>query len=196
MPKISIGILCVMLLVLSCKKKSTEQEQEYSSQLDAVHTIKSEKPITPLNEKSKELVKAWPEYQKFSDLVSQYQEITLSDALLNSKELSELAKQLKDSIRIASLNIHPVKMRLNVLHSETMRLADMATIPTITEPDVSQENNNIIQAFSALNLKINNINSMEKLNSEISAFVKEVMDEKDSVPSIKKNAPNPSKDSL
>lgn len=185
-----------MLLVLSCKKKSTEQEQEYSTQLDAIHSIKSEKPITPLNEKSKELVKAWPEYQKFSDLVSQYQEITLSDALLNSKELSELAKQLKDSIRIASLNIHPVKMRLNVLHSETMRLADMATIPTITEPAVSQENNNIIQAFSALNLKINNINSMEKLNSEISAFVKEVIDEKDSIPSVKKNSPSPSKDSL
>jgi hypothetical protein len=196
MPKISIGFLCVMLLLMSCKKKNTEQESEYSLQLDAVNTIKAEQVIVQLNEKSKELVKAWPEYQKFSDLVSQYQEITLSDALLNSKELSELAKQLRDSIRIESLNIHPVKMRLNVLYSETLRLADMATIPTITEPAVSQENNNIIQAFSALNLKINNINSMEKLNSEISAFVEEVMEEKDSVPPIKKDAPNASKDSL
>ena len=196
MPKISIGFLCVMLLLMSCKKKNTEQESEYSLQLDAVNTIKAEQVIVQLNEKSKELVKAWPEYQKFSDLVSQYQEITLSDALLNSKELSELAKQLRDSIRIESLNIHPVKMRLNVLHSETLRLADMATIPTITEPAVSQENNNIIQAFSALNLKINNISSMEKLNSEISAFVEEVMEEKDSIQPIKKDDPNPSKDSL
>lgn len=196
MPKISIGFLCVMLLLLSCKKRSTEQEPEYPTQLNAVHTIKAEKPITPLNENSNEMVKAWPEYQKFSDLVSQYQEITLSDALLNSEELSELAKQLKDSIRIGSLDIPPVKMRLNVLHSETLRLADMARIPTITESAVSQENNNIIEAFSALNLKINNINSVEELNSEIGDFVNEVLEEKDSAPTVRTDAPNALKDSL
>jgi hypothetical protein len=73
-------------------------------------------------------------------------------------------------------------MRLNVLHSETMRLSDMATIPTITEDEVTEENNNVIEAFSALNLKINNMSSVEKLNEEISSFIDEVMEEQDSIP--------------
>lgn len=158
----------------------------YSSQFEVGSIIKSDKSIVPLNSKSKELVAKWPEYQKFAEFVGQYQEITMSDALLNSAELSVMAQQLKDSIRVDNLKIPSIKMRLNVLYSETMRLADMATIPTITEEAVLRENNNIIHAFSALNLKINTINSMNKLNEEISSFVNEVAQEEvretDSVP--------------
>lgn len=185
MPKIIIGFFMIMVVLHSCKNKQKEEMQEYSSQFETGSMIKSDKSIVPLNLKSKELVASWPEYQKFADFVGQYQEIALSDALLNSAELSEMAKQLKDSIRVESLKIPSVKMRLNVLHSETMRLADMATIPTISEDAVVTENNNVIQAFSALNLKINTINSMEKLNDEISSFVQEVVNEPDSVPTVK-----------
>lgn len=196
MPKIVIGFFLIIALLLSCKNKKEQDTQEYSEQLKAVSTIKSEHRIIPLNPKSEELVKDWPEYQKFSDLIGQYQEISLTDALLNSKELSEMAQQLKDSIRIERLDIPSIKMRLNVLHSETMRLADMATIPTITEMSILKENNNVIQAFSALNLKINNMYSMEKLNDEISAFVNEVMAEQDSIPLPEKKDPAQSKDSV
>jgi len=44
------------------------------------------------------------------------------------------------------------------LYSETLRLADMSSIPTISQESVEQENNNMIEAFSALNLKLNNMN--------------------------------------
>lgn len=196
MPKIVIGFFLIIALLLSCKNKKEQDTQEYSEQLKAVSTIKSEHRIIPLNPKSEELVKDWPEYQKFSDLIGQYQEISLTDALLNSKELSEMAQQLKDSIRIERLDIPSIKMRLNVLHSETMRLADMATIPTITEMSILKENNNVIQAFSALNLKINNMYSMEKLNDEISAFVNEVMEEQDSIAIPEKKSVALSKDSV
>ena len=69
-----------------------------------------------------------------------------------------------------------------MLYSETLRLADMSTIPTTTETLVAKENNNVIEAFSALNLKINNMSSVEKLNEEISSFIDEVMEEQDSIP--------------
>ena len=196
MPKIVIGFFVIMALLLSCKNKNDQDTQEDSEQLEAVSTIKSAHRIIPLNTKSEELVKDWPEYQKFYDLVSQYQEISLTDALLNSKELSDMAQQLKDSLRIERLNIPSIKMRLNVLHSETLHLADMSTIPTITELSILKENNNVIQAFSALNLKINNMNSMEKLNDEISAFVDEVMAEQDSIPIPEKKELTLSKDSV
>ncbi len=175
MPKIIIGHIILILLLISCKNKEVEQDTAAINE-EILSTIKSDKPITNLNIKAKDLVKTWPEYQNFNDLISQYQEITVSEALLNSVELSELAKHLRDSIRVGKLNIPEVKIRLNVLYSETLRLADMSSIPTISQASVEQENNNMVDAFSALNLKINNMNLQEELNSEISKFIDEVLE--------------------
>ncbi|MDN3641959.1 hypothetical protein QWY87_04560 [Lutimonas halocynthiae] len=176
MPKIIIGYFMLILVLISCNNKEKSEQDETSIKEERFITIKSDKPIIALNAKAKELVTTWPEYQNFEDLITQYQEITVSEALLNSVELSVLAQQLKDSIRVEKLNIPEVKIRLNVLYSETLRLADMSSIPTITEESVKQENNNMINAFSALNLKINNMNLQDALNSEISKFVDEVLE--------------------
>ena len=189
MPKIVVAYLLILFSLISCKKKDEQKVEEYPTSAERLNTIKSDKPISKLNAKSEELVAPWDEYHKFAELISQYQEIPMSDALLNSKELEELARELKDSIRVERLDIPAIKMRLNVLHSETMRLADMATIPTITEEAVTDENNNVIEAFSALNLKINNMSSVEKLNEEISSFIDEVIEEQDSIPIEKEGPP-------
>ena len=161
----------------ACKNKEQKTEEENDSSPLESSMIKSEKPITRLNSKSEDLITTWPEYQKFDELITQYQEISMNEALLNSVELSALAKELRDSIRVEKLNIPEVKIRLNVLYSETLRLADMSTIPTITEVLVAEENNNVIDAYSALNIKINNMNTQDQLNEEISKFVDEVLDE-------------------
>ncbi len=176
MPKIIIGYIILILLLISCKNKEKVDQDAAAINEEILSTIKSDKPITNLNNKAKDLVKTWPEYQNFNDLINQYQEITVSEALLNSVELSELAKHLRDSIRVEKLNIPEVKIRLNVLYSETLRLADMSSIPTISQASVEQENNNMVDAFSALNLKINNMNLQEELNSEISKFIDEVLE--------------------
>jgi len=176
MPKIIVGYIILILLLISCKNKEKVDQDAAAINEEIPSTIKSDKPITNLNIKAKDLVKTWPEYQNFNELINQYQEITVSEALLNSVELSELAKQLRDSIRIEKLNIPEVKIRLNVLYSETLRLADMSSIPTISQESVEQENNNMVEAFSALNLKINNMNLQDELNSEISKFIDEVLE--------------------
>jgi len=176
MPKIIVGYIILILLLISCKNKEKVDQDAAAINEEIPSTIKSDKPITNLNIKAKDLVKTWPEYQNFNELINQYQEITVSEALLNSVELSELAKQLRDSIRVEKLNIPEVKIRLNVLYSETLRLADMSSIPTISQESVEQENNNMVEAFSALNLKINNMNLQDELNSEISKFIDEVLE--------------------
>ena len=176
MPKIILGHIILILLLISCKNKEKVEQDAAAINEEILSTIKSDKPITNLNNKAKDLVKTWPEYQNFNDLINQYQEITVSEALLNSVELSELAKHLRDSIRVDKLKIPEVKIRLNVLYSETLRLADMSSIPTISQESVEQENNNMIEAFSALNLKLNNMNLQEELNSEISKFIDEVLE--------------------
>ena len=177
MPKIFIAFLALTLFISACKNKEQKAKEVNDSSPVKNSLIKSEKPITKLNPASKEMVATWPEYQKFDELISQYQETSMNEALLNSIELSELARQLKDSVRIEKLDIPEVKIRLNVLYSETLRLADMSTIQTITEALVAQENNNVIDAYSALNIKINNMTAQDELNEEISTFVDEVLDE-------------------
>ena len=180
MPKIFVAFIMLSLLLTSCKDKEQKAEEEKATSQIEIHMIKSEKPISRLSSASEELVSTWPEYQKFDELINQYQEISMSEALLNSVELSELAMQLRDSIRIEKFDVPEVKIRLNVLYSETLRLADMSTIPTITEDLVSLENNNVIDAYSALILKINNMSVQEELNEEISKFVDEILEERKS----------------
>jgi hypothetical protein len=50
----------------------------------------------------------------------------------------------------------------------------MATINQITEIEVIRENKNILDAYSALNIKINNMVNQEKLNSEVNDFLSEI----------------------
>src|SRR5210317_1924513 len=111
MSKIVVVFFLIMLSLTSCKKRDEQKVEEYPSSTERLNTIKSDKPISQLNAKSKELVAPWSEYHKFADLISQYQEIPMSNALLNSKELEELARQLKDSIRVQRLDIPAIKMR-------------------------------------------------------------------------------------
>lgn len=193
MPRIIVVFFILILSLNSCNKKEENPKSMPLVPKDRSKMIKTDQSISGLNPKAQELTKNWTEYHKFKELISQYQHISMTDALLNSVELSVLAQQLKDSIRVEDLNIPEVKIRLNVLHSESLRLADMSKIPTITEQEVAIENNNLINAFSALNLKINNMNLQDEINDEISQFIDEVLElpEKDSneitnLPKLKK----------
>lgn len=164
-------LLFLALSTFSCKKNSEREEPiEYATDRGLAPALKSESPVVGLNKESEELVKNWKEYQDFSELIVQYREITKSDALLNSIELEELAQYLKDSVRVEKLDIPAVRMRLNVLHNEAKRLSDMSTIPTITDEEVLAENNNVLDAFAALNIKINDLAKQEKINRELAEF--------------------------
>ena len=178
-------VLFVLLLVFagSCKKEDQQDIPQYVTDSSQLPTLKTDSPIVKLDPAAIELVKDWPEYQKLSELIQPYQEITFSDAKLNSAELAEIARQLKDSIRVKKLDVPSVRIRLNVLHNEALHLADMATIPTIGQQEILEGNNNLIHAFSALNSKINNLQRQEMLNKELGDFVEEELTEKpDSVP--------------
>lgn len=136
--------------------------------------LKTKHNEVKLNAKAKIEVEDWIEYKKMDDFLIQYHHISSIDALFNANELSELAQQLKDTIRVEKFEIPSVKIRLNVLYNESLRLADMATISSISEEEIKRENENILNAFSALNLKINNIIIQETLNDDMSKFIDEI----------------------
>ncbi|NOQ91941.1 MAG: hypothetical protein GQ552_04400 [Flavobacteriaceae bacterium] len=164
-----------LIFFFSCEK--IKSEKEIISVIDStqIDFAKINHSITKLSPKAKIMVENWGEYQKIDEFIQQYRNISFSNALLNAKELSELSKQLRDSIRVEKLKVSSVKIRLNVLHNETLRLADMATINYITNSEVIHENKNIIEAYSALNMKINNIITQEKLNDDVNEFIEEII---------------------
>ena len=190
-------ILFLALSILSCKKNSDREEApEYATDRVLAPTLKSEAPVVGLNKESENLVKDWKEYQDFSELIVQYREITKADALLNSLELEELAQFLKDSIRVEKLDIPSVRMRLNVLYNEAKRLSDMSTIPTITDEEVLAENNNVLDAFAALNIKINDLGMQERINLELAKFDDDPQFEDDSLAGEMDEVILPEKDTL
>jgi hypothetical protein len=164
----------IFISILSCKDSESKKESNSEKINMPANHKKTKNNYVDLSAKAKKLTENWKEYQNIDDYIQQYKEISITNSLLNAQHLSELTQQLKDSIRIEKLNIPPVKIRLNVLHNEALRLADMATIKQITEEEVIRENTNILNAYSALNIKINNMVSQEGLNNEVKAFLEEV----------------------
>lgn len=164
-------IATLILLAVGCSKKPQQEEvPEYVTEPGQVRTLESTAPVVALSPESEKLVAPWPEYSALTQLIVQYRVISKADALLNSDDLEELARQLKDSIRVEKLDIPSVRMRLNVLHNEAKRLEDMSTIPTITDEEVLYENDNLLDAYAALNIKINDLSRQERINKELEEF--------------------------
>ncbi|MEN8123622.1 MAG: hypothetical protein ABFR32_00725 [Bacteroidota bacterium] len=160
----------------SCNNKKTLKEETIITQDKKLDTL--QKFVLKINEKltpkGKILVEDWGEYQRFNTFLEENQIYTPEESLLNANELAKLAQELKDSIRIEKLQTPAVKIRLNVIHNEAMRLEDMSDISIITEEEVKKEYSKIYEAFSALNSKINNNLNQEKLNKEFKDFINEV----------------------
>lgn len=170
------SLFIILILFFSCsddKKISKEnnniliniEEKELSLPKINVQNKKIE-----LNTDSKKVVENWQEYQSIAEFISKFYNTTTTEILSNSQQLSALAQQIKDSIRITKFDIPSFRIRLNVFHNETLRLADMDSIPSITQKEIIQENENIIHAFSAINAKINAMVNKEKLETDLEEF--------------------------
>ena len=131
--------LAVTLLLVSCKKdvKVEHVENEVDS---TIVIVNSKRIVNQLGEtlvpSAKRDLKNWKEYQDLDEFILKFYSITRREALNSAKELSELSTYLKDTIRIEKLKTDDVYARLNVFQSETLRLADMAEIPSITDEEV------------------------------------------------------------
>lgn len=161
-------LLIILLLSFSCnrdKKMQDVSEKSDSLKFDA-NRIENRISETLIPEAKSEM-DAWKEYQDVDELLLKYYSITNLEALSSAKELSELVKLMKDSLRVEKLQKPNIIARINVLHNETLRLADMATIPSISKEEVKEEVSNIVLIYSAMNSKINTIYQAETIQNEL-----------------------------
>jgi len=161
-------LFIILFVSFSCKKaKTTEVVSEISDTLN----INSDRIVNTISEtlipKAKKDVDKWKEYQHVDELLLKYYNITNFEALDYAEELSGLVQSMKDTIRVDKLKGPSIKARFNVLHSETLRLTDMATIPSISPEEVKEEVSRIIAVYSAINSKINTIYKAEDLQESL-----------------------------
>ncbi|MET2986037.1 hypothetical protein [Aureibaculum conchae] len=128
---------------------------------------------------AKKKVENWEEYHQLDNFLDNFYSSSPNEVLNLSKELSVTTKQLKDSLKIDRFKQPDVSIRINVLHNYALRLADMSTIPSIKVEEVQEETQNVLDAFSALNSKINNLTKQEKLEKELKNFTAPIEIESD-----------------
>jgi len=159
-------LLIILLTGFSCNKnKDTQEVSEISDSLKLdVNHIENRIGETLIPEAKVELDN-WKEYQLVDELLLKYYSINTLEALSNANELSRLVKMMKDSIKIEKLKKPNIIARINVLENETLRLADMATIPSISKEEVKEEVGDIVAIYSALNAKINTIYKSESIQN-------------------------------
>jgi len=94
--------------------------------------------------------------------MQRYQSVTKSEALQNARDLSLLIEDVLDTIDVKILDRPDVKMRFNVLYNHAFRLHDMLSITSISEEEVMTEVTRLLDAYSAVNDKINVVYKIEE----------------------------------
>lgn len=163
-----IYIVLVLFLAFSCSsdKKELEATNDLIDSLAQQDVNVSSIGIT-LSPTAKEQTETWLEYQMIQSKIDGYNKTTKSQALLNAMELAELVENASDTIELKKLDRPDIKIRFNVLRNHALRLDDMSTIPNISEEEVMTEVTSVLDAFSALNEKINIIFKIEELEQEL-----------------------------
>jgi hypothetical protein len=161
-------LLIILFLNLSCNRTKTAQET--FKNIDSLK-ISADRIVSTIGEilipKAKKAVSEWKEYRDVDDFMLKYYSISTTEALDNAKELSDLVQLMKDSVRIEKLKGLNVTARFNVLQNEALRLADMATISSISNEEIKEEVFKIIEVYSAVNSKINTIYKAEELQNSL-----------------------------
>lgn len=158
--------LLMVAFFFSCdkNKENKDQNEEDKPLLSVIHTFTSVKKINVVFNKE---IEDWSELSAVESFLSRFKKVSPKEVLSNALELKGLVKSLKDSIKPVLFDIPSFNARVNILYNETLRLSDMVTIRAIKADEVNKQTEKIIEAFSAVNSKVNTILSKKKFEDEI-----------------------------
>lgn len=183
--------LLLVLGIVSCSEDSTKDVLIQKEDTRILETedekFTSKVTLEKLHVEAVKITKDWQEYQAVLAFIPKFYKTSTKEILLNSNQFYELTTFLKDSIRLKQFNKPSIKSRLNVLHNESLRLFDMDSIPNITNKEVIVKTMNIINAFNAINSKINNEVKRGLLTKDLLGFNIEPVFENDIEPNTQNN---------
>jgi hypothetical protein len=161
-------LFLILLLTFSCSQaKKTDVSEQTIDSLGLNSNLISTKLGELLIPTASNELANWKEYQNLDEFIESYYNISIYDALNSATELESLVKLMKDSIRVENLKNDSFKARLNVLHNETLRLVDMATISSISNDEVASEVNQILELYSSINSKINTVYKAKSIQDSL-----------------------------
>lgn len=160
-------LLFILFLNFSCSRTKNAEEVVISQDSLKVEDRISNQLGETLMPTAKLDFQQWNEYNNVDEFILKFYNTTSLEALSNAQELADLVKLMKDTIRVKKINELSVIARFNVLHNETLRLADMSTISSIKKEEVKEEVGKILELYSALNSKINTIYKAEEVQNSI-----------------------------
>ena len=157
--KIKLRVLIIVIVFLqmfSCNKKQENVNDfvEKKSELSLAKEYKLGENIKPIFLKD---VESWNQLNALNRFLERFKKTSPNETLSNALELKELVKNLKDSLKTTTFNTPPLQTRVHILENEVLRLADMTFIPAIKAEEVSEQTQRILNAYSAINAKINAI---------------------------------------
>ncbi|WP_397444981.1 hypothetical protein [Polaribacter sp. R77954] len=164
-------LFIILVFLFSCDKNQDQAkpDEKVNSLFSVVKEHLSVKPVKPIYAAE---IEDWEELKAVDNFLGRFKKVSANEILSNALELKGLAKNLKDKKKPNLFNIASCKARINIFYNETLRLADMTTIPAITATEVHQQTEKIIDAFSAVNAKVNTIFSKKRFEDEIGIDIK------------------------
>lgn len=163
--------IIILLFLFSCdaKQEQSSQVEDTTPLLSVVKEYPSAKKIRPTFDED---VKDWKELKAVDDFLERFRKVSANEVLSNALELKGLVKNLKDSVKPDLFNTRAFNARVNIFYNETLRLTDMINIPAISADEVQQQTEKIINAFSAINAKVNTVLSKKRFEDEIDVDIK------------------------
>ncbi|MDA8893390.1 hypothetical protein N9Y20_02775 [Flavobacteriaceae bacterium] len=141
------------LFFLSCNDGKINSKQAIKK--PQLSQIKKHVKISKIHAKYQTEIEEWQEYENLRFFLNQFASISPNDALNNSRELNDLAKNLVDSLKPVIFETPAFNARVNLLYNQTLRLFDMSSIPAIKANEVNNHIDKVLNAFSSINSKIN-----------------------------------------
>ncbi|MDZ7614037.1 MAG: hypothetical protein U5K51_10335 [Flavobacteriaceae bacterium] len=116
-------------------KKDVEQPKDLISDKKTEKVVPAQTFVISesLRPSADSIARNWEAYLKVAEFLKINGAKSNEETRYNAKDLVKLTESLKDSIPLENLNNPAMKIRINVLHNEALRLQDMADIKVITD---------------------------------------------------------------
>jgi len=147
--------------MVSCNKE-VEKTEVNQSEISALRAVVEHSVSEVVSNDFQMQIADWNELNVLKNFLDRFIKASPKEVLSNSLELRDLIKLLKESKKSILFQNPSFETRVNILYNESLRLADMNTIPAITANEVNTQVDKILDAFSAVNAKINTIFSKKK----------------------------------